>query len=81
MKKALISPIEARSDNNGNEGVRVAAVVEEEFPVAEPFYWVDCPDDCVQDKWIYIDGQFVEVIDPPAELPEPELPVDTVVVI
>lgn len=81
MKKALISPIEVRSDNNGNEGVRVAAVVAEEFPVAEPFYWVDCPDDCVQDKWIYIDGQFVEVIDPQAELPEPELPVDTVVVI
>lgn len=81
MKKALISPIEVRSDNNGNEGVRVAAVIDEEFPVAHPFFWVDCPDDCVQDKWIYISGQFIEVIDPPVEHAEPVLPINTVITI
>ena len=81
MKKALISPLEVRLDNNGQEGLRIAAVVADEFPVAEPLYWVDCPDDCVQDKWIYIDGQFIEVIDPPAELPEPELPINNIITI
>jgi hypothetical protein len=79
MKKALISPGEMRYDNNGNEGVRIAAVVDVEFPVAEPLYWVECPDDCVQDKWVYVNSNFVEIVEPPVELPEPELPIDTVV--
>lgn len=81
MKKALISPIETRYDNNGNEGVRVAAVVDVEFPVAEPFYWVDCPDNCVQDTWVYIGGQFVEIVDPVVEVPEPELPINNIIII
>jgi hypothetical protein len=81
MKKALISPSEKRYDNNGNEGVRIAAVVEEEFPVAEPLYWVDCSDQCVQDKWIYINGEFVEVLPPQLDLPEPNLPISTIITI
>ena len=34
---------------------RVAEVEENAniFPVAEPLFWTDCPDDCVQDEWYY----------------------------
>jgi hypothetical protein len=27
------------------------------FSVAQPLYWVDCPDNCVADQWYYKDGQ------------------------
>lgn len=81
MKRALISPTEIRYDNNGNEGARVAQVVDVEFPIADPLFWVECPDDCVQDEWIYVDGKFVEVLPPQIYLPEPDLPSDTTVVI
>lgn len=32
---------------------RVAEVVAQPFPIAEPFYWVDCPDDVVADVNYY----------------------------
>jgi len=56
--KALISPKEIR-----DEGVRVAEVASSEFPVAEPLFWVSCPDEVEADKWIYIPatGAFVQV--------------------
>lgn len=41
--KALISP---------NENNRIAEVSANEFPVAEPLHWVDCPDDCTP-EWSY----------------------------
>lgn len=47
--KALISPNEPRG-----EGLRVAEVMSSEFPVAEPLFWVDCPDEVVADMWIYL---------------------------
>lgn len=28
----------------------------EVFQVAQPLFWVDCPDDCVADQWYYKDG-------------------------
>lgn len=59
--KALISPNELHGG-----GVRVAEVREEEFPVAEPLYWVDCPDTTHADMF-YVDGQFFEL-----PMPEPE---------
>ena len=40
MKRALI-------DDLG----RIAQVEAVEFPVAEPFFWVDCPDDCEAYQW------------------------------
>ena len=83
MKKALISPTELRYDNNDNEGYRVAVVSDVEFPVAEPLYWLDCPDDCIQDRWILVNGQLVN--NPPVtvvELPEePPEPIDIMLVI
>ena len=27
------------------------------FPVAEPLFWIDCPDDCKADQWYYKDSQ------------------------
>jgi hypothetical protein len=27
------------------------------FPVAEPLYWFDCPDNCQADAWYFKDGQ------------------------
>lgn len=59
MKKALISPVELRYDSNGNQGYRIAEVSVVEFPVAEPLYWMSCPEDCVQDRWILVNGQFI----------------------
>jgi len=47
--KALISPNEVRET-----GYRVAEVEEDDkvFPVANPLFWVNCPDDLVADqKW------------------------------
>lgn len=41
--KALIDP---RFDN------RICQVQEDDFPVAEPLYWTDCPEDC-DTHWIY----------------------------
>jgi len=61
--KALISPIEAREI-----GVRVAQVEAEEFEVALPLYWTECPDE-VTPEWTYDNGEFVP---PPAPSnPEP----------
>lgn len=79
MKKALISPIEPRNDSEGNEGYRVAFVCEEEFDVASPLFWVDCPDSCVQDMWVYVNGQLVDITPPPL-MEEPPLMEDTEVV-
>jgi hypothetical protein len=43
------------------------------FQVAEPLYWLDCPDDCKVDLWYFKDGQvFIKPQDEPApELPQP----------
>lgn len=48
--KALISTIEPREG-----GWRVAQVEPDDntFPVADAFFWTDCPDDCVADLWYY----------------------------
>ncbi|CAB4133891.1 Phage tail assembly chaperone protein [uncultured Caudovirales phage] len=55
--KALISPIEAD---------RICEIVADDqtFPIAEPLFWVTCPNDC-QTDWIYSNGQFY----PPAPKP------------
>ncbi len=61
MKKALISPIEPRLDNEGNSGYRVTFVSDDEFEVAHPLFWVECPDDCVQDQWVYVNNTLVKL--------------------
>lgn len=76
--KALVSPNEVRTyEENGVtlEGCRVAQVEQDAnmFPVAEPLFWADCPDNCVADQWFYCNGVVREVPPPPAP-PAPEEP-------
>ena len=52
--KALISPLE----NN-----RIAQVEQVEFEVAEPLFWVDCPD-FVTPEYTYDSGSFVAPVIP-----------------
>jgi hypothetical protein len=62
MKKALVSPLE----NN-----RVAQVADAEFEVAQPLFWVDCPDE-VSAEWTYNGSAFnAPVIPEPIAPPEP----------
>jgi hypothetical protein len=46
MKKALISPNElVKNPNTGVDiGIRIAQVADNEFEVAIPLYWIECPD-------------------------------------
>ena len=66
--KALISPNEKITDFESNVGERVAQVEPDvnEFPVANPLFWVDCPDDCVADVWWYYQGTCQVIPQPPA---------------
>ncbi len=56
MKKALVSPLE----NN-----RVAQVADAEFEVAQPLFWVDCPDE-VKAEWTYENSVFSAPVIPEA---------------
>jgi hypothetical protein len=53
--KVLISPTEVVKSPNSNEplGVRVCDIVEVEFDVAPPLFWVDCPDGVSGDTHYY----------------------------
>ena len=84
--KALISPNESFtlswvSSWNESEAVyseilgcqRVAQVEPDNqaFPVAEPLFWLDCPDECQADAWYFKDGQvFVKPESVPGAQPE-----------
>lgn len=68
--KALISPNEKRTDYEGNVGERIAQVEQNEFPVAAPLHWVDCPDGCVADVWWYYNGTCEVMPTPPEPTPE-----------
>jgi hypothetical protein len=68
--KALISPQEVRTDYQGNVGARIAQVEQNEFPVAAPLFWTDCPDDCVADIWWYYNGTCEVMPTPPETTPE-----------
>lgn len=48
---------------------RVADVSPQEFPVAPPLFWVDCPENAAADLWAYKDGVVFELpqsISPPS---------------
>lgn len=62
--KALISPQELITDINGNVGCRIAQVDELGFEVAEPLFWIGCPDNCVADEWYYIEQQVLPLPQP-----------------
>jgi hypothetical protein len=48
---------------------RVAEVEPQEFEVAPPLFWIDCPEDCKADTWYYKDGS---VYIKPEDQPKPE---------
>jgi hypothetical protein len=50
---------------------RVAEVEPTLFEVAQPLFWIDCPDDCVRDEWYFKDGQ---VQPKPQSVPVPSNP-------
>ena len=51
--KALISPL---------ENYRICQVEENDFPVAEPLFWTDCPNNC-DTQWFYENGAFISPVD------------------
>ena len=64
--KALISPNEIVKDYNKNVlGSRVAQVDAVGFPIAQPLFWTDCPNECVADRWYYSEGSFYPIPLPP----------------
>lgn len=89
MKQALISPNETVSyisswtDTKPHQPIysiitdaaRVAEVCDVDFPIAPPFFWVDCADDVVADQWYYNkQTQQIILIPPPA--PKPDSAID-----
>lgn len=78
MKKALISPNEKVMNYEGLEiGVRIAQVENEEFLVAKPLFWIECPNECTAELWYYSNGNCLEKPVPPIEPEEPEEPTST----
>ena len=67
--KALIAPMQPVES-----GYRVAEISADGFEVAEPLFWVECPDDTVADKF-WFDPR-VNVIKP-IPVSEPAQPVVT----
>lgn len=49
-KKALISPSESRRISETETGYRIADIVDTEFEVASPLFWIDVPDDTTTEK-------------------------------
>jgi len=41
------------------DSARLAEVADAEFPVAEPLFWVDCPNDAKADIWYYDTAQAI----------------------
>jgi hypothetical protein len=58
---ALVSPL---------DGNRVLQIETNTFLVAEPFFWVECPDSC-KENMFYINGEFINYIPPSPPVPLP----------
>ena len=75
MKKALISPNELRygDEEKSQSGYRVAEISNAEFEVASPLFWIDVPDDTVENEKYYdpSDQLLKDIYVPsPEDLPE-----------
>lgn len=49
---------------------RVCQLADEDFPVADPLFWVDADESVMPDATTYCDGQFIAAI--PVAVPEPQ---------
>lgn len=58
------------------DGVRIAQVSDVVFEVAEPLYWVDCPDDVLSDHFYMTPSGTFEPVPPPEN---PELNVSPII--
>ena len=71
MKKALVSPNETRRISETEIGYLIADVVDVEFDVASPMFWIDVPDDTAKQKVYNPSNQeLVDIFIPP--VPEPD---------
>jgi hypothetical protein len=61
--KALISPNELIYISENRYGQRIAEVVDDEniFDVAPPLFWIDCPQNCNERNFAYLDGKFFHI--------------------
>jgi hypothetical protein len=75
MKKALVSPSEVVALGSVS-GYRVAEVAGQAFEVAPPLFWVDCPDECVPDLWVFNSETGDVAEKPPTPDDEPATPVE-----
>jgi hypothetical protein len=63
---ALVSPNEKVFDSTGNAlGDRVAEVTANEFPVADPLFWVECDDSVIADQFYWLNEQILPIPAPP----------------
>lgn len=54
---------------------RVAEVVDADFPVCIPLFWIDCADDVVADVWYYDNAnQTIVLVPPPVPHPVTNVP-------
>ena len=69
MKKALISPNELKMISATETGYRIADIVDNEFDVASPLFWIDVPDDTTKEK-VYnpSNQQLVDMWIPPEQV-------------
>lgn len=74
MKVALISPNELFTQADGGQVQRVCEVADAAFPVAEPLFWVECPDDTKASEVGYLNGVLVPLTYP-EEVPMYTMPV------
>ena len=71
--KALISPRQTVED-----GCYVVQVETQDFPVADPLFWVDCADDVVAYEYYYQTiTQTILLIPVPEYIPPPVVPLST----
>jgi len=68
---ALISPNEKATNADGVVGMRVVEISTNPFEVAEPLFWVSCPDDCIPRLNVYVNNELVPSEPPPPFEPLP----------
>jgi len=54
--KALISPNDVLTQEDGTEGYRVCETHPDGFEIASPLFWIDCEDSLNPNECIYING-------------------------
>lgn len=75
MKNALINPDQPCMNYDeppAQLGVYVVEVEENVFPVSDPLFWTECPDNVIAYQYYWKDGSYFEIPIPPP--PPPPVP-------